>query len=162
RWHEPLLSEQEPGRERERPRRHMDLLAAGVDEQEGGARAEGHLPLPFGEEHAHLRLCDDGDRRLRVVVGEDLTVAPAVQGVALGGWAAATSFAAAPLRLPAPLSARTVRLPILMYHRIDLLTGSLPPITRRLTVDPHDFAAQMAWLKGHGYHAVTELQAFDA
>jgi peptidoglycan/xylan/chitin deacetylase (PgdA/CDA1 family) len=82
--------------------------------------------------------------------------------VALGGWAAATSFAAAPLRLPAPLSARTVRLPILMYHRIDLLTGSLPGITRRLTVDPHDFAAQMAWLKGHGYHAVTELQAFDA
>jgi len=49
-----------------------------------------------------------------------------------------------------------------MYHRIDLLKPSLPAITLRLTVAPGDFAAQMEWLKRHGYHAITQLQAFGA
>jgi peptidoglycan/xylan/chitin deacetylase (PgdA/CDA1 family) len=49
-----------------------------------------------------------------------------------------------------------------MYHRIDVVKPSLPAITRRLTVDPHAFEAEMLWLKKDGYHAVTELQAFDA
>jgi peptidoglycan/xylan/chitin deacetylase (PgdA/CDA1 family) len=31
-----------------------------------------------------------------------------------------------------------------------------------LTVSPADFAAQMVWLVRHGYHAITELQAFVA
>jgi len=82
----------------------------------------------------------------------------------LAGAVAAPSQAAAPqtLTLPTPLPARTVTLPILMYHRIDYLKPSLPAITRRLTVDPRDFAAQMEWLRAHGWHAVTQLQAFDA
>jgi peptidoglycan/xylan/chitin deacetylase (PgdA/CDA1 family) len=67
-----------------------------------------------------------------------------------------------PLRLPAVPPARTLSVPILMYHRIDVLRPSLPAITRRLTVDPGDFAAQMAWLASHGYHSVTQLQLFDA
>src|SRR5207244_333661 len=73
------------------------------------------------------------------------------------------SFAARPdvLHLPVPLPAHQVALPILMYHRIDLPKPSLPAITRRLTVDPHEFEAQMEWLKRHGYHAVTELQVFE-
>jgi peptidoglycan/xylan/chitin deacetylase (PgdA/CDA1 family) len=66
------------------------------------------------------------------------------------------------LRLPAVLPSRTVNLPILMYHRIDVLTETLAPITHRLTVDPADFAAQMRWLKRHGFHAVTQRQTFDA
>jgi peptidoglycan/xylan/chitin deacetylase (PgdA/CDA1 family) len=49
-----------------------------------------------------------------------------------------------------------------MYHRIDSLKPSLPPITLRLTVAPGDFATQMTWLKTHGYHDVTQLQVFDA
>jgi peptidoglycan/xylan/chitin deacetylase (PgdA/CDA1 family) len=49
-----------------------------------------------------------------------------------------------------------------MYHRIDAVEPTLPAITQRLTVDPADFAAQMRWLKRHGFHAVTQLQAFDA
>jgi peptidoglycan/xylan/chitin deacetylase (PgdA/CDA1 family) len=76
---------------------------------------------------------------------------------------AAPAQASAPtLTLPSPLPARSVTLPILMYHRIDTLKSSLPAITRRLTVDPHDFAAQMEWLLAHGWHAVTQVQAFDA
>jgi peptidoglycan/xylan/chitin deacetylase (PgdA/CDA1 family) len=83
--------------------------------------------------------------------------------LALAAALVAPAQAAAPtLTLPSPLLARSVTLPILMYHRIDLLTPSLPAITRRLTVDPRDFAAQMEWLHAHGWHAVTQLQAFDA
>ncbi len=49
-----------------------------------------------------------------------------------------------------------------MYHRIDVLKPSLPAITMRLTVAPAEFAAQMRWLATHGYHAVTQRQAFAA
>jgi peptidoglycan/xylan/chitin deacetylase (PgdA/CDA1 family) len=49
-----------------------------------------------------------------------------------------------------------------MYHRIDVLRASLPAITRALTVAPADFAAQMRWLVAHGFHAITQLQLFDA
>ncbi len=67
-----------------------------------------------------------------------------------------------PLTLPQPLPARTLRVPILMYHRVDVVRPTLPAITRRLTVDPRDFEAQMRWLQGHGYHTITQLQLFDA
>ena len=66
------------------------------------------------------------------------------------------------LALPSRLPRRTIELPILMYHRIDLVKPSLPAITQRLTVDPRAFAAEMLWLKRNGFHAVTELRAFDA
>jgi peptidoglycan/xylan/chitin deacetylase (PgdA/CDA1 family) len=66
------------------------------------------------------------------------------------------------LRLPAALPHRTIVLPILLYHRIAPLSSALPAITQRLTVSPADFAAQMTWVVRHGYHAITELQAFDA
>jgi len=55
-----------------------------------------------------------------------------------------------------------VRVPILMYHRIDELRPSLPAITRRLTVSPADFQAQMRWLAAHGFRTITQLQLFDA
>lgn len=66
------------------------------------------------------------------------------------------------LRLPSPLPARTVDVPILMYHRVDVVRPTLPPITQRLTVDPGQFAAEMEWLKRRGFHAITELQLYAA
>jgi peptidoglycan/xylan/chitin deacetylase (PgdA/CDA1 family) len=66
------------------------------------------------------------------------------------------------LALPATLPNRTLEVPILMYHRIDVLRPSLPAITRSLTVAPADFAAQMRWLKVHGFHAITQEQLFAA
>ena len=66
------------------------------------------------------------------------------------------------LSLPATLPARTLSVPILMYHRIDVLRPTLPAITRSLTVAPEDFARQMRWLHGHGYHTVTQEQLFAA
>ena len=66
------------------------------------------------------------------------------------------------LSLPAALPARTLHVPILMYHRIDRLRPTLPAITRALTVDPADFAAQMRWLRAHGYHTIMQEQLFAA
>src|SRR4029077_19417069 len=51
---------------------------------------------------------------------------------------------------------------ILMYHRVAPTLPAGPPITRRLTVASSDFAAQMEWLKRHGWHAVTQRQVFAA
>jgi peptidoglycan/xylan/chitin deacetylase (PgdA/CDA1 family) len=70
--------------------------------------------------------------------------------------------AVARLTLPATLPTRTLAVPILMYHRIDLLRPTLPAITRSLTVDPADFARQMRWLAAHGYHTVSQAQLFAA
>jgi len=67
---------------------------------------------------------------------------------------------AALLHLPRPLPNRSLEIPILLYHRIDRLTAALPFITRRLTVEPRDFAAQMSWVKRHGFHALTQRQLF--
>jgi peptidoglycan/xylan/chitin deacetylase (PgdA/CDA1 family) len=60
------------------------------------------------------------------------------------------------------LPRRTIWLPILMYHRVGPLKASLPAITRALTVTSEEFSMQMHWLIRHGFHAVTELEAFDA
>jgi peptidoglycan/xylan/chitin deacetylase (PgdA/CDA1 family) len=67
-----------------------------------------------------------------------------------------------PLRLPAPLPARTRVVPILMYHRINVVSSTTPATSRRLTVHPAVFARQMRWLKRHGYRAITQRRLFDA
>lgn len=66
------------------------------------------------------------------------------------------------LRLPARLPTRSVRLAILMYHRIDRITPELPSLTRALTVSPAVFSRQMGWIESHGYHTVTQLQLWNA
>jgi peptidoglycan/xylan/chitin deacetylase (PgdA/CDA1 family) len=64
--------------------------------------------------------------------------------------------------LPAVLPERQLHVPILMYHRIDVVRSTLPAITRSLTVDPTRFAAQMRWLVAHGYHSITQEQLYGA
>lgn len=66
------------------------------------------------------------------------------------------------LTLPDPLPNRTLRVPILMYHRIAVLNGDEPAVTVGLTVDPGEFQLQMAWLHDHGYHTVSQLQLYQA
>src|SRR3989442_12902449 len=64
-----------------------------------------------------------------------------------------------------PLGARSIRLPILMYHYI-----RTPPSTRtdplgyRLSSSPTVFQSQMDWLSAHGYHAITfnQVRAYFA
>ena len=62
-----------------------------------------------------------------------------------------------PLRL-VPATPRTLDVPILLYHRIALKAVGLPG----LTVPPAEFAAEMRWLHGAGFHAITQLQLYDA
>jgi peptidoglycan/xylan/chitin deacetylase (PgdA/CDA1 family) len=65
-------------------------------------------------------------------------------------------------RLSAQLPQRHITVPILMYHRIDVVRPATRAMTRRLTVDPSDFAAQMRWLDRHGYTTITQRQLFAA
>lgn len=65
-----------------------------------------------------------------------------------------------PLHLPRPLPHRSLEVPILLYHRVDRRAPTLSAITQRLTVDPREFAAEMTWIKRHGFHAVTQRQLF--
>jgi peptidoglycan/xylan/chitin deacetylase (PgdA/CDA1 family) len=64
--------------------------------------------------------------------------------------------------LPDPLPSRSLELPILMYHRINVVTPSTPGSSRGLTVHPADFERQMLWLKSRGYRSVTQREVFDA
>jgi peptidoglycan/xylan/chitin deacetylase (PgdA/CDA1 family) len=66
------------------------------------------------------------------------------------------------LRLPGELPARRVAVPILMYHRINVVTPSTPAESRGLTVHPADFARQMRWLKRQGYRTITQRELFEA
>jgi len=66
------------------------------------------------------------------------------------------------LTLPDPLPTRTVRVPILMYHRIAVLAGDEPAVTVDLTVDPGEFALEMQWLKDNGYTSITQMQLYNA
>lgn len=56
-----------------------------------------------------------------------------------------------PVHVPAPRAhLRVVDLPILEYHRVGVPAG-----LAGLTVSPAQFAAEMAWLHGAGYHAIS-------
>jgi len=65
------------------------------------------------------------------------------------------------LALSAHLPQRAVALPVLLYHRVDVVRSSLPAITQRLTVDPREFATEMEWLSRNGFHTVTPRLVFD-
>jgi peptidoglycan/xylan/chitin deacetylase (PgdA/CDA1 family) len=66
------------------------------------------------------------------------------------------------LRLPAQLTARTIRAPILMYHRLGTPRTDASTTTRGLTVEPAEFAQHMRWLHRNGFHAVRQGQLFAA
>jgi peptidoglycan/xylan/chitin deacetylase (PgdA/CDA1 family) len=66
------------------------------------------------------------------------------------------------LRLPATLPARRIVVPILMYHRINVITPSTPAASRPLIVHPADFERQMIWLKRHGYRTITQHELFES
>lgn len=66
------------------------------------------------------------------------------------------------LKLPDPLPTRTLKVPILMYHRIAVLQGDEPAVTQALTVDPGEFRLEVQWLKEKGYHTISQQQLFEA
>jgi peptidoglycan/xylan/chitin deacetylase (PgdA/CDA1 family) len=64
------------------------------------------------------------------------------------------------LALPAQAGPRLLPVPILMYHVISSPPANAP--YAELYVPGARFAAQVGWLAGHGYHAVTLQQVFDS
>lgn len=64
------------------------------------------------------------------------------------------------LALPAQSANRLQPVPILMYHVVTTAPANAP--YPELYVARAHFAAQVAWLAGRGYHAVTLQQVFDA
>jgi peptidoglycan/xylan/chitin deacetylase (PgdA/CDA1 family) len=74
--------------------------------------------------------------------------------------AAIALVAAAVLALPARGGTRLRPVPILMYHVLSVPPANAP--YPELYVRPADFAAEVSWLAGHGYHAVTLQRVFDS
>ena len=81
---------------------------------------------------------------------------------AQAGAAPDSTAGACRLRLPARMPDRTLAVPILSYHRINVVTAETPPESRGLTVHPRDFAQQMRWLRDHGYTSITQRELWDA
>ena len=82
-----------------------------------------------------------------------------VAGLAVGSWIKFRPVPK-PVAKPEPIVAKPVRklvadyaVPVLMYHRINLLTEreARSPLMRDLTVSPEDFESQVAYLKEKGF-----------
>jgi peptidoglycan/xylan/chitin deacetylase (PgdA/CDA1 family) len=74
--------------------------------------------------------------------------------------AAIAAAGAAVLALPAHAGNRLQPVPILMYHVVSAPPANAP--YPELYVRPADFAGEVGWLAGHGYHAVTLQRVFDS
>jgi peptidoglycan/xylan/chitin deacetylase (PgdA/CDA1 family) len=93
---------------------------------------------------------------------EGQTTVPRLADSGVAGGMPTAEGSSCPLRFPSPLPDRSRVVPILMYHRINVVDASTPEITRRLTVHPRTFARQMRWLKRHRYHTITQRMLFGA
>jgi peptidoglycan/xylan/chitin deacetylase (PgdA/CDA1 family) len=74
----------------------------------------------------------------------------------------ATAPAPPPTRAVIPLGRTQIRVPILMYHYIRVVTNPSDVLGFNLSVTPANLAAQMDWLAKNGYHPVTfsDLRAY--
>lgn len=66
------------------------------------------------------------------------------------------------LAFPATPAHASVRVPVLMFHRVATLAGPTTAVERDLTVAPAVFRAQMDWLAANGYHPITQARLFRA
>lgn len=64
--------------------------------------------------------------------------------------------------LPGVMPPGSVRVPVLMYHRIADPAPIKTQLERSLNVPPADFAAQMRWLDANGFTTITQSQLFAA
>jgi peptidoglycan/xylan/chitin deacetylase (PgdA/CDA1 family) len=64
--------------------------------------------------------------------------------------------------VPAHPRSRSVRVPILTWHRVHLFATELTKSIPDETVEPSVFRAEIDALASHGYHSVTQLQLFNA
>lgn len=63
---------------------------------------------------------------------------------------------------PTPSNQLVVRVPILMYHRIDWLPANPDALRRSLSITPSEFDSQVRFLKERGFTAVTLADVYEA
>jgi peptidoglycan/xylan/chitin deacetylase (PgdA/CDA1 family) len=73
---------------------------------------------------------------------------------------AASAFV--PLSAPSAPARASVRVPVLMFHRVASPATATDAVARDLTVPPATFAAELAWLHRHGYHPIHLAALFQA
>lgn len=66
------------------------------------------------------------------------------------------------LHLPASVTPRTVRVPILTYHRVHEFATEYTKSIPDETVEPSTFAAEMAALRRAGFHTISQRELFRA
>jgi peptidoglycan/xylan/chitin deacetylase (PgdA/CDA1 family) len=66
------------------------------------------------------------------------------------------------LERPAAPARASVRVPILMFHRVASEATATDAVSRSLTIPPEVFAAELRWLHDNGYHPVTLRAVFLA
>ncbi len=79
-----------------------------------------------------------------------------------GDTAAGRTATTAAVTRPATPPPGSVRVPILMYHRVSNPATSRSHLERSLTVAPRVFAQQLNWLRAHHYVTITQPQLADA
>jgi len=125
------------------------------------ARADpGHTALAGQTASVRLRWSPPAGDGPRLLDGYPVRVGPNATGrcaVLDGGFSAPDT----PLVVPVRPAHRSATVPILMYHNISerpLTAGSL---LYGLTVSDAGFAAQLAYLRDHGYHTITLVRLFE-
>jgi peptidoglycan/xylan/chitin deacetylase (PgdA/CDA1 family) len=73
-----------------------------------------------------------------------------------------TTLGQPPLPSVLPVSAKPVRVPVLMYHYVDAVPVSGGPYADDLTVRTKAFEAEMRLLKTRGYHTVSLMDVYRA
>jgi peptidoglycan/xylan/chitin deacetylase (PgdA/CDA1 family) len=63
---------------------------------------------------------------------------------------------------PANAPARSIRVPVLTYHRVNPLRAGANAVETDLTIEPRDFQAQIEALASAGYRSITQEQLFGA
>lgn len=66
------------------------------------------------------------------------------------------------LSLPTSPAPRSVRVPILTWHRVHLFATEITKSIPDETVEPSVFSAEIAALADHGYRSITQMQLYDA
>lgn len=67
-----------------------------------------------------------------------------------------------PLAYASSPARSSVRVPILMYHRVAPASTGTNAVSRDLTVEPEVFTGQMAWLAENGFHPITQRALFES
>jgi peptidoglycan/xylan/chitin deacetylase (PgdA/CDA1 family) len=94
--------------------------------------------------------------------GGSTTASPPATSTAGPAVASTQTRSVSALVPPATAPTHSVRVPVLTYHRVAPLKAGASALNTDLTVDPANFAAELAALHDAGYHPISQAQLFDA